>query len=530
MKLGQKAALSAAAIISTFALAAALGSNRGVDRRTGDEHFRSGVALAKQADIEEAIIEFCAALRTDPDNSKAYYHIGLLLEQTGDQGGAEAALRRAVHLEPDFAEAHDQLGEVLAKRDWKSAVPEFRAALRCRQTYPEAQNRLGALLLESGDVKEAEALIKAALLASPDLAEAHSNLGLAYENQSSPDAAVAEFRKAIQLQPMLAQAHYELGKILREQRDLDGARQELEAALRSNPDLQEGHYQLARVLQAQGHLQAAQVEFEEAQSLNQRKEKAAEAIRLSNQGLDLAAKGDFPGAARSLREATDANPDFALAHFNLGLVLADSSDLKTATVELRTAIYLRPGAARPYYELGRVLERAGNRSAAISALERAAELDPADTRAVESLRTLGIQWTVGRERRSKDQNVSAGPFTATGLDELGMSLRRQGNFPGAIAMFLRALSLEPDFYPARRNLASAYMERNAYHEASLEYRKMLILRSDDAQVHFQFGLCLEKNGDTGAAIEQFRMVQRDQPDFAQAQEQIKALLRKESVH
>jgi tetratricopeptide (TPR) repeat protein len=277
-------------------------------------------------------------------------------------------------------------------------------------------------------------------------------------------------------------------------------------------------------------LEAAQAEFEEARSLNQRKEKAAEAVRLSNQGLDLAAKGDFQGAARSLREATDANPDFVLAHYNLGLVLADSGDLKNATVELRTAIYLRPGTARSYYELGRALERAGDRNAAISALERAAELDPADTRAVESLRTLGVQWTVGRERRSKAQNVNAGPFTARGLDELGMSLSRKGNLPGAIALFLRALSLEPDYYPARRDLASAYMERGAYHEACLEFRKALMLRSDDAQVHFQFGLCLEKNGDTGAAIEQFRMVQRTQPDFAQAQEQLKVLLRKESIH
>jgi tetratricopeptide (TPR) repeat protein len=486
--------------------------------------------LAKQGHIEAAMIQFRIAMRLDPQGSSAYYRLGLLLKQAGDDPGAERAFRRAIELEPNLAAAHYEQGELLAKRDWQSAMAEFRVALRCRNgNYPEAQNRLGALLLSAGDVKEAEAQLKSALAAWPDFAPAHMNLGLVYESDSRFEAAAAELQRAVRLQPASAEAHYELGKALRRQGNNNGARREFEVALRLNPDLKEPHYQLARLLQTEGYAELARAEFEQASNLNQRGEKLAQAVQLNNRGLDLAAGGNFSEAVRVLRQAIPVEPDYVPAHYNLGLVLADSGDFKSAAAEVRTALFLQPGQARIHYELGRVLQRAGDISNAESELEWAAQLDPTNSKIAEVLHTLPNRTDL-RRSSSGAEHVATCLFTPRGLDDLGISISEKGDIWGGIALFLRALSLKPDFFPARCHLASAYLGRGNYDQAALEFRKALMLRGDDAHVHFQLGLSLEKSGDKAGAIEQFGMVQKTQPDFRQAQQHLNALLRKEAVH
>jgi len=116
------------------------------------------------------------------------------------------------------------------------------------------------------------------------------------------------------------------------------------------------------------------------------------------------------------------------------------------------------------------------------------------------------------------------------LDKLGVSLDRENTPSDAIALFLRALSLQPDFYAPRYHLASAYLELGDYHQAALEFRKVLMTRADDAHLHFQLGLCLEKSGEKAGAIEQFGMVGKTQTDFRQAQDHLKDLLREEAAH
>jgi len=280
------------------------------------------------------------------------------------------------------------------------------------------------LLLSAGQPKQAEAQLKIALKEEPGFPEAHLNLGIAYEHESFLDAATAQFRRAVQIDPALVQAYCELGKTLLRQGNLDAARQNFETALRLNPDLGEPHYQLARVLQAQGHGQRAGEEFEQVKTLNRLTEKITEAVQLNNQGLDLAAKGDFKKAVRVVREATELVPDLAMAHYNLGLVLADSGDFKSASRELRTAIFLRPCQAIAHYELGRVLQRIGDASGAMSELEWAAKRGPADKQIAELARTEANRTAGLGPSPSAAKSVSTPLFTAKGLDDLGMSMRR----------------------------------------------------------------------------------------------------------
>ena len=54
-------------------------------------------------------------MKLRPDYAEAYYNLGMALEQTGDAEGAIAALRSAVHFQPNSAIMHLGLALALAQ-------------------------------------------------------------------------------------------------------------------------------------------------------------------------------------------------------------------------------------------------------------------------------------------------------------------------------------------------------------------------------------------------------------------------------
>src|SRR5262249_23474210 len=97
-----------------------------------------------------------------------------------DQGRlaeAEAALRKAIDLQPDYAQAHYNLGLALRNQ---------------------------------GKLAEAEAAFRKAIELQPDFAEAYVGLGLALKNQGKLAEAVKAYRRAVELKPNDTKAHYDL--------------------------------------------------------------------------------------------------------------------------------------------------------------------------------------------------------------------------------------------------------------------------------------------------------------------------------
>ena len=97
-----------------------------------------------------------------------------------DQGKLEEAIacyRRALELKPDYAKAHNNLGNALKDQGkLDEAVACYRRALELKPDYAEAHNNLGNALKDQGKLEEAVACYRRALELKPDYAEAHSNL------------------------------------------------------------------------------------------------------------------------------------------------------------------------------------------------------------------------------------------------------------------------------------------------------------------------------------------------------------------
>ena len=91
-------------------------------------------------------------LRLKPDYAEAHYDLGIVLAKTGQTPEAIAQYEAALRLKPDYAEAHYNLGVVLAKTGQTSeAIAHFEEALRLKPDL--AGGRLPAAIAQLKDAR-----------------------------------------------------------------------------------------------------------------------------------------------------------------------------------------------------------------------------------------------------------------------------------------------------------------------------------------------------------------------------------------
>jgi tetratricopeptide (TPR) repeat protein len=117
----------------------------------------SGKAALKQNDPAAAERALRKALKLTPDSVEAWFHLGITLFAKKDLRGAGECFRKATERKPD-AQAYYLLGHCLAPQgDEGGAIEAFRKALRYQPNYAQAHLDLGTLLAKRG--QNADALL-----------------------------------------------------------------------------------------------------------------------------------------------------------------------------------------------------------------------------------------------------------------------------------------------------------------------------------------------------------------------------------
>ncbi|HEV3120832.1 MAG TPA: tetratricopeptide repeat protein [Isosphaeraceae bacterium] len=156
-----------------------------------------GIELARNGKSNEAIAQFRAAIRQQPDNAAAHLCLGDALREAGKTDEAIAEIRTSIGLKPDVAEARSSLGDLLREQgNLTEAAIEYRAAIRLRPDDAWTHHNLGFALLGQGKVDEAIAEFREAIRTQPDLPPAHSSLAFALRQTGEFTEALAEMRKA----------------------------------------------------------------------------------------------------------------------------------------------------------------------------------------------------------------------------------------------------------------------------------------------------------------------------------------------
>jgi tetratricopeptide (TPR) repeat protein len=162
----------------------------------------------------------------------AYLHelMGLELAKHGHPGEAIANFRAAIKLDPQLPGPHYELAEVLnasaATRD--QAESEYKEALTLNPFDEASECRLGDIAAEKGDLKEAYQRYTRAIELRPD--DAQANLGLAKVLMSTGQINKAEplLKRSIQLDPTNAVAYFRLSTIYRRTGQTAEAQRELQ--------------------------------------------------------------------------------------------------------------------------------------------------------------------------------------------------------------------------------------------------------------------------------------------------------------
>jgi Flp pilus assembly protein TadD/peroxiredoxin len=206
-----------------------------------------GQELLDQGLESQAVVAFERAAQGNPSAS-TLYRLGTLLVRSAKPAKARAAFERALALQPDLAEASNDLGALLAQGgDLEAAVARFRAALAAMPEYPDALNNLGYALLQMGRKEEARALYEKALALQPDFPEALNNLGLILGRDGDIDGAEPHFRKALKGRPAYGEAANNLALVLVSRRQTDEAISLLRGFLETNPEFENTYVTLAKI-------------------------------------------------------------------------------------------------------------------------------------------------------------------------------------------------------------------------------------------------------------------------------------------
>lgn len=182
----------------------------------------------KQRRLDDAIKLTHEAILAHPEDAKLESILGSILMMTGDNIGAEAALRRALLVLPGDAGVLGDLGFVLsAQKRYAEAIPVFRRALLATPTDIDLNRGLGDALSLTGDDAGSIAPYHAALAQDPADRPTVTGLCAALLNLGKTDQAIGVLEYHLRADPQDGQSYFYLGNLYLKQ----GRRSEGEDAL-----------------------------------------------------------------------------------------------------------------------------------------------------------------------------------------------------------------------------------------------------------------------------------------------------------
>ncbi len=176
------------------------------------------------ADFQKAREYFQQAIAADPNYALAYTGLADTLALMPYYGNfrpneymplAKQAAQKALEIDPDLAEAHASLGQILTNYDYdfKGAERELKRAIEHDPKYPTAYQWLSENYMYVGNNDQALSEVNKALELDPLAMVINNNKGRVFVSEGKLEEAIAQFKKTAELYPDFISPHNNLGDI-----------------------------------------------------------------------------------------------------------------------------------------------------------------------------------------------------------------------------------------------------------------------------------------------------------------------------
>ncbi len=149
---------------------------------------------------------------------------------------AIASIERAIDLAPDYADAHNNLGNVLKETNQlEPALRAYRHVVDLVPGHADAWNNLGIVLRGQGEYAEASRAYARAIESNPSHVAAWRNWGNLLARMNRLDEAIAAYSRVLELQPRNTATYDALSKTLYRARKVEQAIQVYQKWLQVDP-------------------------------------------------------------------------------------------------------------------------------------------------------------------------------------------------------------------------------------------------------------------------------------------------------
>ena len=207
-----------------------VGQGQYVDDEAREAHLKGRYYWNKRTEEAtwKAIDYFQLAIAKDPNDARAYAgladsYLSLALVEALQEAippnegfpKAREAVTRALEIDETLGEAHATLGHIHFQydRDWAGAEREFKRAIELNPNYANAHLWYALSLMWMGRHGEALLEVTRAQQLDPLLLAVNANVGFILAAAHRYDEAIAECRKTVDLDPNFPLGHYRLGQI-----------------------------------------------------------------------------------------------------------------------------------------------------------------------------------------------------------------------------------------------------------------------------------------------------------------------------
>ena len=252
----------------------------------------------REEEANRGIEYFQQALSLDPHFALAYTGLAdcqILLGDVGVQAlppkeaflQGQASVARALELDDGLAEAHGTMGHVsMHLFDWTNAEKEFRRALKLNPNYAQACLWHAYYWAFTGQFTEAIASINRALQLDPLSLPLNTSAAELLYFAGRFDESINQFQKALELDGQYSMAHLELARVYEHRKMYDPAIDEFAKARALSNDSPESLASLAHCYAISGAIDDAQTLLQQLIAISERRYVSPYDLALICGGLD----------------------------------------------------------------------------------------------------------------------------------------------------------------------------------------------------------------------------------------------------